>query len=185
VQPDQFLDPHVNQIGRIVQYLGRAVDGMGRVMARLPVVGRYLQVGTNGLVVAVERLRRHLGRGIGRPPQGGTKVLDDGEQHYSVPSGDFHWGWLHRGVKRIPGLTQLTPSDFTCWISPQLESFWRDSYYEQLDNDLAAAGPVLRCACTYRARYWQIALDDFATGLQLIEALWTEEPGEWSPSSVL
>jgi hypothetical protein len=98
---------------------------------------------------------------------------------------DLSWGWLHGGVTYISGRIQPAPSDFTGWTSLKLDDFDKYTSFIRLDDELKSGSPVLRCACSYRTAKWRIAPDDFPLGLKLIEALWTDEPTDWSPGGVL
>ena len=152
---------------------------------QVPVEGREGgDVAAGGFVFGetFDTLLHHLSEGYLRAA---WERLSSILQRYAVVADGLTWGWLHGGVTEVPGMTLPAPSDFTGWTSPRLARFYENSTFEQLDNDLRAASPVLRCACTYRAHYWRIAPDDFTTGLRLIEALWTDDPADWSPSSVL
>lgn len=106
---------------------------------------------------------------------------------YGINPDDLSWGWLHDGETRITGLEQPAPSDFTGWTTLHLARFgFGDApRLAQLDDELKAGTPALRCAIVWRSKKWRIAPDDIPLALHLIEALWTDEPSNWSPHVIL
>lgn len=113
------------------------------------------------------------------------------EQH-RVVADDLSWGWMHSGETSLPGepaaLGIITPTDFTGWLSCNLARLWDYQNYEpiqRLDNELKVGVPSLRCTTTWRSMKWNIAPQDFALALKLIEVGCTDEVSEWHPQFVL
>jgi hypothetical protein len=106
-------------------------------------------------------------------------------QRYRIEPQDFRWGWLHDGETRLVGTAQMGPSAWTGWTSQHWNHLDDAPYFADLDEELKAGSPALRCGCTWRSRQWRIAPDDFALAMRLIEALWADDPLCWSPHVVL
>ncbi len=103
---------------------------------------------------------------------------------------DLSWGWMHPGYTIVANKMIDSPSDYLGWIS---ESFWdfdraRKTRHVaiKIDNELRSCDPPMAIACCdIRAQKWNIAPDDFATALRLIEAMCTDEISDWAPDVVL
>jgi hypothetical protein len=99
---------------------------------------------------------------------------------------DLSWGWLHPGETRIPGLEQrAAPSDYVGWTSRAFRDFFLERRYHTVDAELVQGKPTLHCAYSWRSAKWNSAPDDFALGLQLIEALATNEISNLAPAVIL
>jgi hypothetical protein len=106
--------------------------------------------------------------------------------HFQLAPADLSLGWLHPGATFPAGLERrFRPSDYVGWTSHDLALFYQDSRYESIDAELAHGQPVLRCATSYRSLKWNITPDDYSLGLQVIEALATDEVSDWAPAWML
>lgn len=166
MEQEQFNDlwPEL-EVLEVPRYVGRRLDAGGFVLGDSfdtilrQLSGDYLRAAWNRLQALLHR--------------------------YGVESDDLSWGWLHDGETGISGLEQPAPSHFTGWTSLQLDRFYEDPRFVQMDDELKAGSPALRCGCTWRSLKWRIGPDDFPLALRLIEALWTDEPTNWSPIAIL
>ena len=77
----QFLDGDVDQISRIVLYLGRLADRRGGDMKCIRFPRAHLQELANGRVTAIKRADSDVERRIRREAHAGAYVRHDGEWH--------------------------------------------------------------------------------------------------------
>ncbi|HEX3270568.1 MAG TPA: hypothetical protein VHR15_07960 [Ktedonobacterales bacterium] len=146
-------------------------------------VGRRLDAGGFILADPFETILRTLSIEYLR---GAWERVSSALTRYHLAPIDLSWGCLHPGVTRIKGLEQrAAPSDYTGWTSRALSDFFLDRRYHTIDAELAQGRPALRCACSWRSGKWNIAPNDFALGLGLIEALATDEISDWAPAVIL
>jgi len=106
---------------------------------------------------------------------------------------DLSWGWLHPGEATIPGHTVDAPSDFTGWTSLTFGrwSDWplyraaEDVRLQPIEQELGQGAPVLRITWTWRSKQWRIAIGNYPLALQLLDSIWTDEPSDWDPETLL
>lgn len=106
-------------------------------------------------------------------------------QRYQLQSFGLSWGWFHPGVSNTPGLKEQAPHSYLGWSSLKLADFYLDERFTQINQELLALTPKLRCIVSSRSQKWRIEPTDYKLALRFIENMCTEDVTDWVPKFVL
>lgn len=121
--------------------------------------------------------------------QSGWVRLSEILQRHDIRCDDLSWGWLHdgeTGFYNSDGIREPPrPTDYLGWTSCQLADLHPIGTFHHLDAELQLGSPSLRYAETWRSNKWNIAPQNYALALKLIEHICTEDLVNWTPRVLL